>query len=169
MSVGVLSTLLSTLQASPILTGAGVSVAFGEEMINAEDVTIPKVVLVPGAGSYGPDPGYYLNADVNVDWIWGLKESIDLYLVAYATTVGAQPIDHADAVESLRQLVLQAIKSQADSGLKWTPVSGRWVTDANAVVRYGRAYVLTVQVDIAIPDVTPTEVTVTSLTLNQTI
>lgn len=169
MSVGSLATLMTMLQAAPTLSGA--SVVFGEEMVAAQDKDLPMVAIVPVGGTWGPPgaPGYYQIADVNLNNIWMTQESIDLYLWAASLDPNADPIDHASAIEEFRAQVLQAFQHQAPTGLMFKPVSGRWQLDQRAVVRYGRAYVLTVVVDITIPDVLPVYATVETVTQTATI
>ena len=164
---GALKTLVTTLTAAPSLRNA--TVLFGEENINAQDATLPFVCVVPVGGPWSNPtdlPGYYRNADLELNNIWMTQESIDLYLWAADSDPSAQPLDHADAVETFRQEVLQALQYQvayADvtgtkhRGFKFNPVSGRWAQMNQASVRYGRAYVLTVTVDITAIDVLPVD------------
>jgi hypothetical protein len=164
---GALKTLYATLAGAPSLENA--TVFFGEENINAQDATLPYVCMVPTGGPWSNPtdlPGYYRNADLELNNIWMTQESIDLYLWAADTDPSAQPIDHADAVETFRQDVLRALQYQvayADvmgakhRGFKFIPVSGRWAQMQQASVRYGRAYVLTVQVDITAIDTLPVD------------
>jgi hypothetical protein len=165
MNYGALKTLLTMLQSAPSLRG--VSVLFGEEMIAAQDSACPVVVMVPGAGQWG-SPGYIQDVNPSVEMIWATTESIDLYCWA-AATGNDSPIDNADAVEVLRARVLQAFQLQLNNGLAYRPVSGRWLAMGNSVNRFGRAYVLTVQVDIGIPAVLYPDATVTQTTLNPSI
>ena len=165
MNYGALKTLLTMLQSQPSLRG--VSVVFGEEMIAAQDSACPVVVMVPVGGPWN-DPGYIQGVNPAVEMIWGTTESIDLYCWA-AATGNDSPIDNADAVEVLRARVLQAFQGQLNSGLKYVPVSGKWMRMNDSVNRFGRAYVLTVQVDIGIPAVMYPDATVTQTTLNPSI
>ena len=166
MPFGALKTLLLTLQAAPTL--AGVSVIYGEEDISAQDALLPVVVVVPVEGAYS-EPGYSQNLDPNIENIAEVRESIDLHLWAVSSLDNPQPVDNADAIETLRAQVLQAFWSQRATGLFWKPISERWVTDENAVDRYGRALVITVQADISVPDVSPTEATIQTVEVDPTI
>jgi KaiC/GvpD/RAD55 family RecA-like ATPase len=110
--------------------------------------------------------------------LWGVHENVDLYCFGFDIDPNAQPIDHADAVESLRQLVLSALRDQQAQysdvnsvahGLSWRPVSQRWETVKNALTRYGRALVITVAVEVTVPMAQPQEATITSYQLSQTL
>ena len=167
MSAGPYGALMAMLAAAPSL--ANVSVGFGEENINAQDMPTPMVVVVPVGGTWNDTtclPGYYKTADVNLQNIWMTREMIDLYCWGASIDPSALPVDHADATNELRQLVLQAFQNQTPLGLKFVPMSGKWAQMGTASVRYGRAYVLTVQVDITAPDVLPVYATVTQETLS---
>lgn len=164
MSVGSLKTLLQMLQSSPTLQGA--SVVFGEENINAEDFLLPMVCVVPIGGTWKA-PGYFEFADTSLNAIWSTSEAIEIWMWSAADPHSAQPpseIDSADAVEELRARVLQALQFQAPNGLMYSPVSGRWSRMGDGSNRYGRGYALTVQVDIAIPDVLYPKATVRTVT-----
>jgi hypothetical protein len=168
MSLGSLKPLLLMLQAAPSL--AGVSVVFGEEMTPAQDIPTPMVVMVPIAGSLTNQPGYIRNVDPSVNMTWFVVEDIELRMWAYSSATNAQPIDHADAVETLRAQVLQALQfQQAPGGLRYIPQRERWDLMQNASIRYGRSLALTVQVEIGIPDVLPTETLVTGLSISATV
>ncbi len=78
----------------------------------------------------------------------------------------ATPVDHADAVENLRAKVLQALQQQAPNGLMYRPTQGQWIWAGSETLRYGRAYVLTVNVDVTVPDIQPVDATVTEVTIN---
>lgn len=166
MSIGALKTLMTMLEDSPTL--AGVSVEFGEENINAQDVATPFVCIVPRNGTWY-EPGYIKELNPNIEMLWATTESVDVYLWDFDSSVNADLVDHADKVEQLRAKVLQALQNQRPYGLYFKPVSGRWSTMQEQQSRYGRGYVLTVQVEIGIPDVDPTEVTMDELTLTATI
>jgi hypothetical protein len=88
------------------------------------------------------------------------------------------PIDHADATETLRQLVLSALQDQRAQfdangdvarGLWFKAVSQRWETSAGNFLRYGRGLVLTVMVEITETTPIPPLATVTSEDLTTTI
>jgi hypothetical protein len=176
VNVGALKALLSTLQASSFLSG--VNVLFGEEELDDESKGTPKVVIVPDGGQW-ESPGYIKGVDPETVNIWETKEECEVYCIAFSATPNAQPIDHADEVESLRQLVLAAFQDQRNQanadgssapGIYWKPLSGRWEKRQNALNRMGRAYVFRMLADISVPMPAPSgQVTVTSETINQTI
>jgi hypothetical protein len=176
MSVGALKTLVTQLAASAFMTG--VAVSFGEEMIQAQDQPTPCVVVVPRGGPW-EGPGYIYGQDPATENTWSTREAIDVWLWAFSTSVNAVAIDHADEVETLRQKVLSAFQDQRNQantdgssapGLWWKPVSGHWEPLANAVNRYGRAYVLTVVAEIAVPMSLPSGIaTIGTETINSTI
>lgn len=167
MSLGSLKTLLTTLQASALLAMApAVTVVFGEEALVAYDAALPLVVMVPAGGPW--EIGYYQGADQDQDGAWSTSESCDFYIFAASTTSTA-PIDQADAVESVRARLLQAMQGQQDSGLWWAPVSGQWLTGANELARYGHAYRLSILLSIAVPGVVPVDATVTTVTTTVTV
>lgn len=170
MSIGSLKTLFTMLSAAPTL--ATVNVAFGEEMLSAEDLPTPIVVMVPVGGPWAQPsdaPGYYQGNDPNLNNIWMTQESINLHCWAFDTDPAALPVDHADACETLRAQVLQALQSQCSNGLKFNPVNGQWIPMSNAVNRFGRGYILNVQCDITVPDVPVQYATVTKITLTESI
>lgn len=172
---GALKTLVTMLQASTFLTASSVAVVFGEEEVNDQSQALPMVVVVPKGGPL-MDTGYAQGIDPSVEMVWATKEEIDLYLWAYSTTTSAQPIDHVDAVEALRLLVLSAMQDQRynqdgnnGGGLSYRVVRGEWKLMQGAMNRYGRSYVMTVEVEIPIPMAQAVNATITSLTLTQTI
>lgn len=163
MSVGSLKTLLTMLQQAPSLSG--VNVSYGEELVQAQDLAPPRVVIVPVGGSW-IEPGYFQSASANLESIWSTNESIDIYIFGYSKNLNAQPIDHADETENLRAKVLQAFQFRREVGLFFKPMSGRWAQMGDSVNRYGRVYVLTIQVEIAVADVSQGDATVSTVTLN---
>jgi hypothetical protein len=173
---GALKTLFGALSASSFLTG--VSLVYGEEEIGEQSIPLPMVAIVPRGGPFVDDPGYINALDPTVERVWGISESVDLYLWAFSTATGATAIDHADATESLRQLVLSALQDQRvqfdsqgnqASGLWFKAVSERWEAMQGGFDRYGRALVLTVTVEISVPMATPPNATVTSETISYTV
>ncbi len=166
---GSLRILMTMLAAAPAMEG--VSLVFGEENINAQEYPLPMVVVVPVGGGWGPPgaPGYYKNASLDVNNIWMTQESIDLYLWNNDADPEATEVNHADAVEDLRARVLQSLQTQAPNGLMYRPLSGRWQQQDKETNRFGRAYVLTVQVDITVPDTLPVLATVEKVTVNASI
>lgn len=173
---GAIKTLFGALQASTYLTG--VSLVFGEENVNAQDSPLPMIIMVPVGGEINNTPGYAGGLDPAVEMIWGIREQVDFYLWAYDTTPGAQPIDHADAVETLRQKLLSALRDQqaqyadvasVSYGLSWYPVSERWSLYDGASVRYGRCLIVSTRPEIAVAMATPQEATITSFSLIETI
>lgn len=177
---GTLQTLVAYLAAAPSLVG--VSVVFGEENIRSQAHPLPMVTVVPVGGPWVPGgAGYYKAADPDTGNLWMTQESIDLYLwSADIDSDGrvkdtAQPIDNANAVENLRARVLQAFQTQqahelADGtkqyGWMFRPVSGRWETQQDEANRYGRTYVLTVSVDITVPDRLPVDADVDEVVID---
>lgn len=165
MSYGALKTLFLMLQAAPSMVSA--SVVYGEEMINAQDQTYPMVAIVPIGGSW-QQPGYYQDGSTEINNSWMTSENIDLYLGAWDPDPAATPIDHANALEDFRAAVLQAFQYQSPTGLMYRPISGRWVLAQDVINRMGRAYILTVQCDITIPDLLPRSVEVEEITISPT-
>lgn len=173
---GPLKTLFGALQASAYM--AGVSLVYGEEEVNDQSQTLPMVVMVPRGGPVDNDPGYVKGLDPTVERVWGISESIDLYLWAYSTATNALPIDHADATETLRALVLSALQDQRVGfdaqgneldGLWFKAVSERWEPMGGAFTRYGRALVLTVTAEISVPMATPPNATINSESITYTV
>ena len=167
MSVGSIKPLFQALQSAPTLQG--LSVAFGEENISAQDYALPYVCIVPTGGQYVTGQGYIKAADLNIDAIWGVQTQFDLYLWAHSEDAAAEAFDHADAVENFRALVLQALQYQRPDGLFYFPVSERWQLIENAQSRFGRALVLTVQCELSIPGVLPPLAEVDAVDLTQSI
>lgn len=171
---GPLKTLLGALQASTFLSG--VTVVYGDEETNTQRWDLPCIVMVAKGGPY-VEPGYAGNTDPAVETLWETAERVDFWLWGASTDPANQgAIDHTDAIETLRQLLLSALRDQRAQytdvnnvayGLAYRVVDGRWETLANAVSKYGRAYVLTVQIQISIPMAAPQEATVTNYQLNQ--
>jgi len=181
VNYGSLKTLVSLLEA--FLVPLGISVAFGEEYIRAAEYKLPMVTVVPIGGPWVPGGGgYYKSANPNVGGPWMTNENIDLYLwSADIDSDGrvkdeAKPIDNANAVENLRARVLQAFQSQTafyasdgvtkKYGFMFRPTSGRWERQADESNRYGRVYILTVNVDITVPDVLPVDATIDEVILD---
>lgn len=169
-TAGALLTLYNTLLAAPTVVVNNISIFFGEEYLTAQEPILPCVVMVPTNGDWlqPPQPGYFKDADPNIDMIWATNENCDLYLWAYAGN-DMLPIYHANAVENLRCQILQALSSQDATGLYWYPTVGNWVRDNDAINRYGRAYKLTVNLNISFPDVPPIEAVGESITINPSI
>jgi|GEM_PF-4334470 len=165
---GAIKTLYNTLSADLILAANNVKISLGEESVQAAEDGRPYLCIIPVGGVYD-EPGYSKGMDPNIEDIWMVRATIDMQLVNSSLIDGAVAADHYEAVENLRSWVLQALKAQAATGLYFRPVSGRWLQMLGAVSRYGRTYVLNVAVDIGIPDVTPVEATVTSVTHTETI
>lgn len=175
--MGVYGTLVTMLSGAAPLSG--VYVRFGEEAIADESSADPRVVIVPLGGAVTPN-GYQQAGDPDDENRWSIVEQAEIWCGAWSSSAGAQPVDHADAVDDLRRRVLSALAIQRYSldpatsaiygGLWWAPVSGRWERFGDSVMRYGRAYVLTVQVELTVTDYTTfTDATVTSVALSQSI
>jgi hypothetical protein len=181
MNYGSLKTLVELLGA--FLVPLGISVVFGEENIRAQDAQLPMVVVVPIGGQWVVGgASYYKSANPNVGGPWMTQENIDLYLWSAdidsdgRAKDNATAIDHANAVENLRARVLQAFQSQTafyatdgvtkKYGFMFRPTSGRWERQGDEINRYGRVYVLTVNVDITVPDVLPVDATIDEVILD---
>jgi hypothetical protein len=119
---GPLKTLFGALAASTYLTG--VSLVYGEEEVHDASKTLPMVTLVPTGGPFEASPGYSANLAQDTEAQWAVVESVDLYLWAADPSPTATPIDHTDATESLRQLVLSALQDQ-DGNLGLQPGSNQ--------------------------------------------
>lgn len=173
-NIGSVKTLV--LMLSSFLAPYGVQVVYGEEFVWGNDVKLPCVVVAPLGGDWEGN-GYYKGADPNLPAAntWITHENIQVYCWSAAVDANgreldsAQPVDHANAVENLRAKVLQAMQGQADAGLMYRPVSGQWVWAGSETLRYGRAYVFTINVDISVPAIPPVDVTVTEVTINPSI
>lgn len=152
MSASSLKTLFTTLQASALLTG--VTLSFGQELIAGLDRVPPLVDIVPIGGPW-EETGYAQGVDNDVSAIWMTHEQVDLYCYAYSNAGGATAIDHADAARNLSNLALQALQQQASSGLRFWPVRGEWVMASNEFSQFGRAYKLSINLDISMTDITP--------------
>jgi hypothetical protein len=165
--VNTYTTLMTMLAESPSMVG--VSLAFGEENINAQEYDLPLVVVVPIGGPLqqsGADGGYYRAASNDQDNLWNTREAVALVLWAASTDSLATPAMHADECETLRQKTLQALQCQAPNGLMFRPVSGQWMRSNDVTVRFGRAYTLTCSVDISIPGLHPVEADVDVVEIN---
>ncbi len=158
---------------------AGVSVAFGEETIAANEYPTPRLTIVPLGGNWGENnntPGYERDSDPNLQNLWMTGEVVELHCWAIADGQLPKPVDHADAVENLRALTLQALQSQRaryasdnatkERGLTFRVISGRWALANNVTIREGRCYVLTIQIDITVPSALPAEATIEHITLD---
>lgn len=162
-------TLMAMLSEAPSM--AGVSVVFGEEFETAQEYALPMVTIVPVGGSWGAEnvglPGYAHDTDaldlVDADNVWTTREEVNIVCWAAAdpnATPSPATVDNACAVENLRANVLRALQFQAPNGLMFVPRSGRWQLFGNQMTRYGRAYVLTVTVDITYTTLPPVLATV---------
>lgn len=180
---GPIKTLFLALQASSFMTG--VTLVYGEEMKKAQDVTLPYVVMVPTRGSHS-EPGYAVDGsagsqdaltkppaiDIYTETLWQIDEQIDFYLW-HAKTLSdgeldpdALPVDHADAIETLRLALLSAMREQTARldangksyyGLNWKSLGEQWESASDAVSRFGRALVVSVQVSMSVVMAPPTQ------------
>ncbi len=160
MNDAVLEIMMLMLQDAPSLQG--VSVVFGEESINDEAAALPMIAVVPIGGPWFNDSGP-VDQPVGIEQVWTGQESIDIYMWSSGdpnSFPAPTPIQNATAVELLRQKVLQAFQFQRPRGLVFKPVSGRWQRMGDGQNRYGRAYVMTIVVEIIVTDVLYPEVTV---------
>lgn len=188
---GPYKTLLQALQASAFITAANITLAFGEEMVPAQDKELPYVVMVP-RGGLAQEPGYALDGsisgaspplpsqylDVNVEDLWEFGEIFQFYCWAFDPS--AAPIDNAEATSAVRLALLSALRDQramqdsngnAFYGLSWRALRTDWEPMQGAVNRFGRALILTVQIDIPAVMAPPTsiETTVETTQFNPTI
>jgi hypothetical protein len=157
--VSAYQTLMTQLAAAPVMTG--VAVQFGEESIADQSQPLPRVVLVPLGGNV-TEPGYSFDTNTGAENQWSVVEQCDVYMLAWSSVVDATPIDHANEVELLRQKVLSAFQWQRlnenettgaeTGGLYWKPLRMRWARFGDALDRYGRCCVLTVEVEIPMVD-----------------
>lgn len=165
--IGSLKTLTTML--TGFLAVYGIDVRFGEEFVWDNSVKLPCVVVAPLGGQWEQN-GYYDGADPEQNNTWMTHEDIQIYCWSAAVDANgreldtATAVDHADAVENLRAKVLQALQGQTDGGIMFRPTNGQWVWAGSETLRYGRAYVLTVNVDISVPEIAPVDATVTEVT-----
>lgn len=153
MGQGAYKTLYLMLKAS--LNPAGVAVFFGEEYKNAQEAPLAMVVINPTSASFPATsfPGYAkdLDVDADTDNLWTLTETCDLTIWASADPNAETPptaVDSAEAVEDARVAVLRAFQDQQFKGLKFVPTGGRWATFEDQMLRFGRAFVMQVSVDV---------------------
>lgn len=171
---GPLKTLFGALQASTFMTG--VSVIFGDEETFTQRFKLPLVVMVPRGGPF-TSPGYAQATDPETELLWETAETVEFWLWSASTNPAAQgAVDHADAIEALRQLVLSALQDQRAQytdagtptyGVAYSAVAGRWEVSTNPSSRFGRAYVLSVRVAVSIPMAAPTSTEATITTIQQ--
>lgn len=182
-NIGAIKTLVTMLGA--FLTPYGIQCVYGEEFVWSNAVQLPCVVVAPLGGTWeqngyardplvssGGDPAFSYAPSQMERNRWMTHEDIQIYCWSADVDANgrekdtATPVDHANAVENLRAKVLQALQDQAPNGLMYRPVSGQWVWAGSETLRYGRAYVLTVNVDITVPDIIPVDATVEEVTIN---
>jgi hypothetical protein len=176
--IGSLKTLYLALKA--FLDVYRIDVRFGEEFVWGNDVKLPCVVIAPLGGQWEQN-GYWRSGDPQVGAdpdqfnAWMTHEDIQLYCWSAAVDANgreldtATAVDHADAVENLRAKVLQALQDQAPVGFMFRPTSGQWVWAGSETLRYGRAYVLTVNVDVSVPEIATVDATILTETINPSI
>ncbi len=151
-----------------------IDVRFGEEFVWDNTVKLPCVVIAPLGGQWEQN-GYYQGADQDQFNTWMTHEDIQIYCWSAAVDANgreldtATAVDHADAVENLRAKVLQALQDQAATGLMFRPTNGQWVWAGSETLRYGRAYVLTVNTDVSVPEIAPVDATIEEITINPSI
>lgn len=170
---GPLKTLFGALRASQALTG--VSLVYGEEEVHSQGQPLPMVVMVPMGGPYEDSPAYSGHFDRTIEAQWGISQTVDFYLWAADPSPTATPIDHADATESLRVLVLSALQDQRaqytdvaniERGLYYKPLMERWAQMDGGLVRLGRALVLTVLVPTPVAPPAPPVAIITEEAIN---
>jgi hypothetical protein len=166
---GPLKTLYGALAASTFMTG--VSLVYGEEEIHSTSHVLPVVAMVPMGGQYEQGPGYSHDLDYTIEAQWAVDQVVDLYLWTKDTNPLATPIDHADAIETLRGRVLSALQDQraqytdvasVDHGLYFRALSERWVQMQGGYTRDGRALVISVLVPTPVAMPAPQVATITS-------
>jgi hypothetical protein len=158
--MGAIKTFYTALSSAPSL--AGISIGFGEESVAMFANSAPAVVIVPKGGPWDVAP-YAHNVDPDVNRIWMTNEQIDIYIAGFSSATNAAGVDHADATEDLLGAVLQALQWQQAQGsyaspvdgARYIPVSGAWMLAGNEMERFGRCYVLSIQVDKTFADVLP--------------
>jgi hypothetical protein len=180
---GALFTLFNNLQNSQFFQSNNVTLVFGDEESNAQRYPLPLVIMTPRGGRFempgysrSPDPSLgTVDIDPYTEQLWDETETID-FILWNASSDQQGAIDHADAIESLKLIVLSALqdqKAQTDPdsgvvyrGLQFKNPTGEWKTFANAVSRYGRAYVLSVPIIKPVVMLSPpqAEIDTTSLT-----
>lgn len=164
---GAIKTLMTMLRESPYLEG--VAVRFGEESSSDQDAFLPMVSVFPIGGPVQPGIGYARQTDYDlndVDNVWILREQFNLVIWASENPNENPPptaVDNAVAIENVRRKLLCALQSQAPSGLFFVPQGGQWALFGGQELRYGRGYVLTVQVDITYTSDLPVQATVTKV------
>jgi hypothetical protein len=188
---GPYKTLFQALQASAFITGAGITLAFGEECIADESQAVPYVVMVPRGGP-AQEPGYAIDGsvsaatpplpsqylDVNVEDLWEFGEVFQFF--CWAFDPAKTPIDNTEAAAAVRLALLAALRDQRAMvnsngdvfyGLSWKALRSDWQPAGNMVNRFGRAFILTVQIDIPAVMAPPTssEVTVETTQFNPSI
>ena len=169
-----LKELYLSLKASPILTdeqfGPIVTVLFGAANIPTTDSKLPLIIVVPKGGNYLPATGYN-NQTVPQQRrnISGIKENVELWLWAADTLNPNIPEDNCDAIESLRERLLQAMGRQRWTGLYWVPQNETWQLVNNTTSLYGAGLVITLQAEITVPDVAPLTVRIEQYELEEVI
>lgn len=155
---GALKTLFGALQASSYMSG--VTLLFGEESKRFQEPVLPAIMMVPVGGPIDDNPGYIKGVDPATEMIWGIHERVEFWIWANDPSPTAQPIDHADAVEGVRQLLLSALRDQqaqytdvasVSYGLTWKPTDERWALDDDAAIRWGRALIVSTLPVISVP------------------
>lgn len=185
---GPYETFFLALQASVYMTG--VTMAFGEEMIAAQDVALPSVVMVPRGGP-AQEPGYARDGsatdpqdiDVYTDDLWEFGEIFQFYCRAKSNDPTRQkPLHHHEATRALRLLLLSALRDQramSDGtgavfyGLSFKALRSDWESMQDTsfgrtgqpfdrpIDRFARALVLSVQVNVPEVMAPPTQSEVT--------
>lgn len=147
----------------------GVDIAFGEELSDANSGT-PVITWWPTGGSFvrggptsqPPPPGPTKPTTPprgNPKVIWTMAEELRFELHAFDKTPSAGPLEHATAVEALRQRLIAALEFIQWGRLVYEVRRGTWQTSQDDVKRQGRGYVLLIA--ILIPVTMPEDVEVT--------
>ncbi len=168
---GALLTLFNTMAASPLLDPSvfpGITQTFGEESLVFQGEP-PRVVWVPASSSFDSPGrgGNYAGDGTNAQRaLWKVNDVIEAHLWAAAASPTAQPQDHADAVETLRQAVLQALGAQIFTGYFYRPVRGVWKTAEGELTRRGRSYVLFIEAISSVTTPPDQTAQITTVTIN---
>jgi len=171
---GPYETLMQALAASSYMSG--INLYFGEEMIAAQDTKLPCIVAVPRGGIVN-ELGFVEDGSVSppqdIDFftedLWTVSELFQFYCRGQSTDPNRQQaLHHTEATRAIRLSLLSALNNQRDmldsdgnsfKGLAFKVLRSDWqrVSDivgrddnqfARAIDRFGRALVMSVQIEI---------------------
>lgn len=162
---GALLSLFEALETGAALRRArfpGRRILFGEEHLADAGAPSPRIVMVPTSTSFGP-PGTIAGIDPRV--VWAGVDAVEFHLWAESVTPGKrEPQHHADAVETLREAVIQAVHAQMWGGYLYRAVSGDWKPRPGEQAVQRAAYMLVVEAFV--PICLEADTTVTPGTVN---